>query len=222
MAEVLKLEGVSKRYGSLSILDGLSLTVSESDRVAVLGPSGSGKSTLLHVAGLMDRPSQGEIFLNGRQVKDQDEKLRAGLRLDTIGFLFQFHYLIPDFNVLENTLLPVRLAGDDLAEGEVRAKDLLGRLGLSARLTHWPHQLSGGEQQRAALARAMILNPRLLLCDEPTGNLDAKTAAEMINFLWETARSEKTAVVMVTHNEELARQVDTSYHLVDGKLQRGS
>jgi putative ABC transport system ATP-binding protein len=123
--------------------------------------------------------------------------------------------------VLENTLLPVRLAGDDLARGEARAKDLLGRLGLSARLTHWPHQLSGGEQQRAALARAMILNPRLLLCDEPTGNLDTKTAAEMIALLWETAKSEKTAVVMVTHNEELARQVDTSYHLIDGKLQRG-
>jgi predicted ABC-type transport system involved in lysophospholipase L1 biosynthesis ATPase subunit len=173
------------------------------------------------VAGLMDRPSAGEISLNGSIVSPDDEAKRARLRLDTIGFLFQFHYLLPDFSVLENTLLPVRLAKTDLAQGEDRARRLLGRLGLEARLNHWPHQLSGGEQQRAALARAMIRNPRLLLCDEPTGNLDGKTAGEMIRLLWETAREEKTAVVLVTHNEELARQVDTSYHLVDGKLERG-
>ncbi len=220
MDNLLHLSDVRKQFGSLEILQGVSLDVQVGKKIAILGPSGAGKSTLLHVAGLMERPSEGKVLFKGKDSSLLSEKETAALRLNSIGFLFQFHYLLPDFNILENTMIPVRLAGANLSQGETEARNLLTKLGLANRLTHRPHQLSGGEQQRAALARALIRRPALLLCDEPTGNLDAKTAKGMMDLVWEEVAERNLSLVLVTHNEELARKVDISYHLADGKLKQ--
>ncbi len=218
MANLLYLENIQKNFGSLEILQGVTMPVPEGTKIAILGPSGAGKSTLLHVAGLMERPTQGKVFFKGEDSSEFSEKETAAVRLNSIGFLFQFHYLLPDFNVLENTLIPARMAKDDIKKAEAEAKNILEKLGLSARLNHRPHQLSGGEQQRTALARALIRRPSLLLCDEPTGNLDSKTAKTMMDLLWAEVEERKLSIMLVTHNEELARKADISYHLTDGKL----
>lgn len=218
---LLQLQNIQKKFGSLEILDGVDLDVTAGQRVAILGPSGAGKSTLLHIAGLMEPPTSGEMTFQNQNALKLSESEMAQIRLNSIGFLFQFHYLLPDFNVLENTLIPVRLAGADLKEGEQQARQLLKRLGLDKRLMHRPHQLSGGEQQRAALARALIRKPHLLLCDEPSGNLDSKTAHVMMELLWQEVKERSLALILVTHNEDLASEVDISYHLADGKLKKG-
>lgn len=217
---VLELEKVSKSFGPLEILQAVDLTLREGESIAILGPSGAGKSTLLHIAGLMESPTKGSVVLNGKRAEAWSEPETAGQRLNTIGFLFQFHYLLPDLNVWENTLIPCRIAGDNLEKMKDQARFFLTRLGLENRLWHKPHQLSGGEQQRAALARALIRKPKLLLCDEPTGNLDPHTALEVSGLLIQEGRRDKTALIIVTHNENLAAQMDTAYVLRDGTLQK--
>jgi lipoprotein-releasing system ATP-binding protein len=218
MAEVLRLDDVAKAFGALKILRGVSLQVDEGESVAILGESGAGKSTLLHICGLMEQATQGRVLLKGQDCSQLSPDGRARQRLDTVGFLFQFHYLLPDFSVLENVLLPARLAGDDLAAAERDARALLERVGLSSRLTHRPHELSGGEQQRAGLVRALIRKPRLLLCDEPTGNLDPSTASSVADIIWSEMALGRVATILVTHNETLARRADRAYYVSDGTL----
>ncbi|MCB4755670.1 MAG: ABC transporter ATP-binding protein [Elusimicrobia bacterium] len=219
MTPILELKNISKSFGDLVVLRQVDLTLEKGTSIAIVGPSGAGKSTLLHIAGLMEKPSGGEVWINGHAGHTLPESERARERLNTIGFLFQFHYLLPDFNVLENVLLPPRLAGDELESATQEAKRILDRLGLTPRLHHLPSQLSGGEQQRTALARALIRHPKLLLCDEPTGNLDKQHAAEMMDLLWAEMSQYETAVILVTHNEALAKRTRMSYHLSDGQFQ---
>jgi lipoprotein-releasing system ATP-binding protein len=218
MTPVLELQDISKNFGPLEILRHVNLTLGKGDSLAILGPSGAGKSTLLHIAGLMEQPTSGNVLIEGRLRSGMSERELAHERLHTIGFLFQFHYLLPDFDVLENVVMPARLAGDSLANATADAKHLLDRLGLSARLTHLPNQLSGGEQQRVALARSIIRRPRLLLCDEPTGNLDKHNADDMMNLLWTEMERFGLAAILVTHNEALAKRASMSYHLSDGNF----
>jgi len=216
--EILKLENVSKQFGDLKILEGVSLVLSAGDSVAVVGPSGAGKSTLLHIAGLMEKPSHGVVSIEGQTTGIMSELDKARRRLDAIGFLFQFHHLLPDFNVLENVLMPFRLAGESITVAEEEAKNLLDRLGLSARLHHRPFQLSGGEQQRAALARAIIRKPKLLLCDEPTGNLDQSTGQDIIELISGEIKNRKLSSIIVTHNLKIAKQADRIFSLEQGHL----
>jgi len=213
---VLELRSVGKRFGELEILAGVNLALSAGRSAAVLGPSGAGKSTLLHLAGLMERPTSGTVLLNSRDTTEFRDADLARERLDTIGFLFQFHYLLPDFDVLENVMMPARIAGDDLAVAQAKAIDTLNRLGLGERIQHKPYQLSGGEQQRAGLARALIRRPRLLLCDEPTGNLDQQTADSVADVIWSEIHREGVAALIVTHNERLAARANTIFQLTKG------
>lgn len=219
MANVLELRSLSKSFGSLEILRGIDFQLKEGESAAILGPSGAGKSTLLHIAGLMERPTAGSVVLGGKAVESLSEDDLARERLDTIGFLFQFHYLLPDFNVLENVLVPARLANDDLSKADREARELLSRLGLSERLTHKPHQLSGGEQQRVGLARALLRKPKLLLCDEPTGNLDQVTADVVSDMIFSEIRRDGMAAIVVTHNDALAKRAGSAYHLTQGRFQ---
>ena len=220
MAEsILELAGVGRRFGDLQILSGINLTLATGRSAAVLGPSGVGKSTLLHIAGLMERPTSGTVLIGGRDTAGFADAQLARERLDTIGFLFQFHYLLPDFDVIENVLMPARIAGDDIVESRRRAEEVLARLGLGERLHHRPSQLSGGEQQRAGLARAMMRKPRLLLCDEPTGNLDQQTADGVADVIWSEIHREGVAALIVTHNDRLAARADSIFHLSKGSFE---
>lgn len=218
MADILNVENLSKSFGKLDILNGLAFSLEEGKSAAVLGPSGAGKSTFLHIVGLMERPTGGTVQIAGRSVSELSDEELARQRLDGIGFLFQFHHLLPDFTVLENVLIPGRLAGDDLDSSEREARGLLERLGLSERLEHKPHQLSGGEQQRAGLARALVRHPKLLLCDEPTGNLDPHTAASVAELIWSEVKRNGVSTIIVTHNQTLADEADAAYRLEDGKF----
>ena len=215
---VLELSRIEKSFGALQILKGVDLVLPAGGSAAVIGPSGSGKSTLLHIAGLMDRASSGAVRLGGQDTGALSEDARARHRLDSIGFLFQFHYLLPDFDVIENVLMPARLAGDDMAAAHRRAKELLARLGLAERENQRPYQLSGGEQQRAGLARAILRRPKLLLCDEPTGNLDQRTADEVSDIIWDELKREGVAALIVTHNQRLASRANAVHYLDKGSF----
>jgi lipoprotein-releasing system ATP-binding protein len=218
MANILELTNVSKSYRDVQVLNNLDFHIEKGRAVAILGPSGAGKSTLLHIAGLMDHPTSGTVSIDGRSANHLSEKELARLRLDTVGFVFQFHYLLADFDVLENVLIPCRFANDDLAVRKKEALELLEKLKLSYRLTHRPQELSGGEQQRAAFARALIRRPALLLCDEPTGNLDPHTADEMMSIVWSEVAARNLTTIIVTHNEAVAKRTNVAYHLRDGRF----
>jgi lipoprotein-releasing system ATP-binding protein len=218
MANILELTNVSKSYRDVQVLNNLDFHIEKGRAVAILGPSGAGKSTLLHIAGLMDHPTSGTVSIDGRSANHLSEKELARLRLDTVGFVFQFHYLLADFDVLENVLIPCRFANDDLAVRKKEALELLEKLKLSHRLTHRPQELSGGEQQRAAFARALIRRPALLLCDEPTGNLDPHTADEMMSIVWSEVAARNLTTIIVTHNEAVAKRTNVAYHLRDGRF----
>ncbi len=226
MAEVLRLENVSRRYsegeGQLEIFSGLNMTLQAGEIVALVGQSGAGKSSLLHMAGLLEAPSSGEIFINGAAASRLPDQDRTRIRRDTIGFVYQAHHLLPEFDALENVVLPQMIAGKSRAEAAKEAARLLGALGLGARLHHRPAQLSGGEQQRVAIARAMANKPRILLADEPTGNLDPKTAGGVFDALIATVRAEGLAALIATHNFELAARMDRALLLHEGKLVAGS
>lgn len=209
---VLKLKNLTKSYpsgeGKLDVLKNFSLEISAGEIVALVGPSGCGKTTLLQIAGLLDKPDSGSVMIGSEEATALSESERTELRLRYLGFVYQFHHLLPEFSALENVTLPILIAGSRKSEAEARAKILLDGFGLIKRLHHRPAQLSGGEQQRVAIARALANHPKLLLADEPTGNLDPGTAASVFAQFIEYARKSKVSMLLVTHNPEIAAKAD--------------
>ncbi|WP_293906965.1 ABC transporter ATP-binding protein [Phenylobacterium sp.] len=220
---VLSIRGLERTYvtaaGSLTVLRGVDLDVMPGEIVGLIGPSGSGKSSLLHAAGLLEHPNAGRISILGTDCSNLAERERTRVRLATIGFVYQFHHLLPEFSALDNVALPLMIAGQGRKAAWDRARTLLTELGLAERLDHQPAQLSGGEQQRVAVARALANSPRLLLADEPTGNLDPTTSTAVFENLYGLARSEGVAALVATHNLELARHMDRVFALKDGRLE---
>jgi lipoprotein-releasing system ATP-binding protein len=218
----LVIENVGKEYptrsGPLSVLSGVSLTLNRGEALAVTGPSGSGKSTLLHILGTLDRPTTGSVKLDGVDPFTLGDADLAAFRNKHIGFVFQDHHLLPQCTVLENVLIPTLASTPPAPDAEQRARELLQRVGLAQRLDHRPAQLSGGERQRVAVCRALMNQPLLLLADEPTGNLDRKSAHEVGALLLEVARERRAMLICVTHSQELAERFPRRYELVDGKL----
>jgi lipoprotein-releasing system ATP-binding protein len=218
----LRLQNVSRAYtqgeNTLDVFHNLALTLRPGEVVALVGPSGVGKSSLLHMAGLLEAPSDGEIYIAGAAASKLDEKTRTRIRRDMIGFVYQAHHLLPEFTALENVMLPQRIAGKSRAVAEANAKRLLEQLGLGARLEHRPSQLSGGEQQRVAIARALANSPKILLADEPTGNLDPRTSGGVFDALVKLVRAEGLAALIATHNLELAAKMDRALIMHEGKL----
>jgi lipoprotein-releasing system ATP-binding protein len=221
MAEpALRLRGVMRAYGQgpavVPVLQGVELTVEAGEIVALVAPSGAGKSTLLQIAGLLDRPDGGAVEIGGRSAGDLSDAARTALRRRAVGFVYQFHHLLPEFSALENVTLPQRAAGVAAAAAETRARRLLEAVGLGARLSHRPAALSGGEQQRVAVARALANGPGLLLADEPTGNLDPQTADAVFAVMLEAVRGAGAGALIATHNPELAGRMDRTVRLRDG------
>ncbi len=210
------LEGTGSR---LIVLEDLSIDVEGGKVIAITGESGVGKSTLLHILGLLDTVDSGRIIFNGEDVSSLNDSQLSRIRNSDFGFIFQFHYLLPEFDALENVALPALLAGMSRPEAESRAKELLSAVGVAERAGHFPNALSGGEQQRVALARALINNPRLVLADEPTGNLDPKNEDKLIDLLFGLTREFGMAVVLATHNMAIARRADQSYLLREKHLE---
>ena len=220
MNNTLKLEHIARTFGKnntkLEVLKDIKLEIKPGEIVALVGPSGSGKSTLLHIAGLLDTPTAGTIEIAGENATKMDDAGRTRLRMKSIGFVYQSHLLLPDFNALENVMMPQLIAGVKEKEAVERAKELLKAVGLSHRLTHRAGQLSGGEQQRVAIARALANRPALLLADEPTGNLDPKTADEVFDIFMTIVRQTGLSALLATHNPELAQKMDRRICVVDG------
>jgi lipoprotein-releasing system ATP-binding protein len=222
--EVLRMQGLRKSYNvgkptEVEVLHGLDLRLQRSDFAALIGASGSGKSTLLNVVGLLDRPTAGELFLLGEPTRGMDDTRRTALRGSAIGFVFQFHHLIQAFSALENVLMPLMVAsGKPTREQRDRARELLAQVGLEGLEQRRPDQLSGGQQQRVAVARALVTRPALLLADEPTGNLDTRSAAEVFQLFRRFNREFGCAVLLVTHDARMSEQCDRTITLVDGHL----
>ncbi len=219
---VLRAVGLRKSYagphGALTVLDGVDLEVRRGTFLAVMGASGSGKSTLLNILGTLDRADAGTLEIGGQDVEKLGEVERSRLRARQLGFVFQFHHLLPEFTAEENVMMPLRIVGTPEAESRARARDLLAAVGLSARADHRPSELSGGEAQRVAVARALAPEPGLVLADEPSGNLDAAGAKELHNLLLTFARERHQTFVVVTHNDRLASAADLTLRLEDGRL----
>ncbi|MCX5697754.1 MAG: ABC transporter ATP-binding protein [Candidatus Omnitrophica bacterium] len=222
---MLEAADIHKMYSSgdknIHVLRGIDIVVEKGKFIAILGPSGAGKSTLLHILGGLDAPTQGRVIFDRDQLYRLSDAALSRVRNEKIGFVFQFYHLLGEFNVLENVMMPALISrGAKMARGElkIRAQGLLTEVGLKERTAHFPSELSGGEQQRVAIARALINRPRLLLCDEPTGNLDSETGLGIIALLKKINSQDKTTLVLVTHNLELAKQADKAYYLKDGIL----
>ena len=202
----------------LEVLRGINLEIGQGEVVALIGPSGAGKSTLLQIAGLLEQPTKGEIFLDGQKCSKLGDAMRTSLRRDYLGFVYQYHNLLPDFDAVENVMMPLLIAGIKPELARVRAEKLLKRMGLIKRLKHRPAELSGGEQQRVAIARALANTPKLLLADEPTGNLDPRTSAVVFAELIAIVKETGLSALVATHNMELARQMDRIVYLQNGQL----
>jgi len=219
---VLRLRGLSRRYksgeGELTVLNGVDLDIAAGEVVGLIGPSGSGKSSLLHAAGLLEKPNDGEVTIDGQDGWELGDNARTSIRRNQIGFVYQFHHLLAEFDALHNVALPAMIAGRSKREALAEAKRLLGIMGLGERIHHQPAQLSGGEQQRVAVARAMVNNPVLILADEPTGNLDPDTSVVVFAALTELVRKEGAAALIATHNLELAKYMDRVMALDHGRL----
>ncbi|UNK49641.1 lipoprotein-releasing ABC transporter ATP-binding protein LolD [Lysobacter sp. S4-A87] len=220
--ESVRAEGLAMTYAEgkmrTPVFEGLQLSVQSGETVAILGASGAGKSTLLHLLGGLDTPTAGEVFVAGQKMSSLSDAARGALRNRALGFVYQFHHLLPEFTALENVMLPVLLAGAQVADASKRARDLLESVGLGHRLEHKPGELSGGERQRAAVARALVNRPACVLGDEPTGNLDEKTAQTVFELMLALNREQHTSLVLVTHDRRLARRLDRVLELHEGKL----
>jgi lipoprotein-releasing system ATP-binding protein len=218
----MKLQGIVKSFQQgardLTVLKGVDLEVSPGEWVAIMGPSGAGKSTLLHIAGGLMRPTQGSVVLDGGDVQGLDDAHLSRVRNRRIGFVFQFHHLLPEFSALENVALPAKMSGKPDAECDKRSRELLARVGLTERVHHRPGEMSGGEQQRVAIARALMNDPAVILADEPTGDLDAATAHDIHDLLQQLHREEGRTILMVTHNPELSGLADRIVTLRDGQV----
>jgi lipoprotein-releasing system ATP-binding protein len=220
---VLEVRGLTKTYvggdgGIITVFDGVDLSVQRGEMVAIIGASGAGKSTLLHLLGALDRPTAGQVLIGGRPLAGMDDDEVSRLRNRTVGFVFQFHHLLREFTALENVMMPLRIAGTPDAEARTRALALLGRVGLSGRVHHRPSELSGGEQQRTAVARALATDPAVLLADEPSGNLDHHNSELLHDLFAQLSRELEIAMVVVTHNRALAARADRVLQLEDGRL----
>lgn len=203
---------------SLEVLRGVNLSIASGEMVALIGKSGVGKSTLLHIIGTLDSPTSGEVLFNGSDVFGMDQNDLAKFRNENIGFIFQFHHLLPEFTALENVMMPSLINGERASNARANAEDLLSRVGLSARISHRPAELSGGEQQRVAIARALAMRPRLVLADEPTGNLDTETSDDIHNLLAELNRETGISFLIATHNPQLANLMDRTLELTRGDV----
>ena len=219
---VLRLRGVRRVYQAgdreLEVLRGADLDVHPGEMVGLIGPSGSGKSSLLHAAGLLERPTAGEVYIQGQDCSRLKDRARSRVRLSTLGFVYQFHHLLAELTALDNVALPQMIAGRPRPAARQRAQALLAALGLAERSHHQPGQLSGGEQQRVAIARAMANHPKVILADEPTGNLDPVTSEAVFKTFFDVARHENVAAIIATHNMDLARYMDRVFALKDGVL----
>lgn len=223
---VLDCRGVVRRFtegaSTLVVLHGVDLQVQPAERVAIIGTSGSGKTTLLQIMGGLDEPDEGEVFINGEAMHGTDEAAKGDLRNKNVGFIYQFHHLLPEFTAEENVAMPLMIRREPKAAAIEKARLLLGRVGLGERLHHKPGELSGGERQRAAVARALITKPQLVLADEPTGNLDAGNGGHVLNLMLELNQEMKTSLVIVTHDHSIAARMDRILVLEDGILKPSS
>lgn len=215
---ILEANNITKQYGQLPVLKGVSLAVNKGEIVSLVGPSGAGKSTLLHIMGTLDRPDSGTLKIDGKDVFTLGDKALAAFRNQSIGFIFQFHHLLPEFTALENVCIPAFIQNKGKAEAEARAKELLSLLKLDHRVGHKPSELSGGEQQRVAVARALMNNPAIIMADEPSGNLDTNNARDLHQLFFDLRDKLKQTFIIVTHNEELANMADRKVNMKDGKI----
>lgn len=215
---ILEAKDIRKRYGNLEVLKGVSLSVKRGEIVSLVGPSGAGKSTLLHIMGTLDKPDAGTVTIEGKAINMQNEKWLSAFRNKSIGFIFQFHHLLPEFTALENVCIPAFIGGTNKKQAAEKATELLHLLKLSHRVNHKPTELSGGEQQRVAVARALINNPALIMADEPSGNLDTNNARDLHKLFFELRDKLNQTFIIVTHNEELANMADRTVHMKDGMM----
>lgn len=218
---MIKATNIHKSYGDLHVLKGVNLSISESEVISIVGASGAGKTTLLQILGTLDKPdysSNTELVINGKSIKELNDKDLAKFRNKNIGFIFQFHQLLPEFTALENVCIPAFINNTPKSEAENRAKELLGYLGLEARIHHKPNSMSGGEQQRVAVARALINQPKIIFADEPSGNLDSESAEQLHNLFFKLRDEFKQTFIIVTHNQDLANMADRKLTMVDGKI----
>lgn len=215
---ILAANGIHKKYDQLEVLKDVSIQVNKGEIVSLVGPSGAGKSTLLHILGTLDKPDAGTVHIEGMNVFNQTEKALSAFRNKSIGFIFQFHHLLPEFTAVENICIPAFIAGKGKSESEKRAKELLDMLHLSSRVNHKPSELSGGEQQRVAVARALMNDPALIMADEPSGNLDTNNARDLHKLFFELRDKLNQTFIIVTHNEELANMADRKIQMKDGLI----
>jgi lipoprotein-releasing system ATP-binding protein len=215
---MIKAQNISKSYGQLKVLNDVSLSIEQGELISIVGKSGAGKSTLLHILGTLDTPDAGEVVINGYSLKQLNSKSLAAFRNQHIGFVFQFHHLLPEFNALENVCIPAMIAKKSQQENELRATELLDYLGLKDRIFHKPTELSGGEQQRVAVARALMNKPAVVFADEPTGNLDTQSSLDLHNLFVQLKKDFNQTFVIVTHNPQLADMSDRCLTMVDGRI----
>lgn len=215
---MIEIEGITKSFGQLQVLKGIDLNIDKGEVVSIVGPSGAGKTTLLQIIGTLDRADSGRVIINGTDVSRMKEKELSAFRNKEIGFVFQFHQLLPEFTALENVTIPALIKGVSAAEAKKKSMEMLDFLGLSARASHKPAELSGGEKQRVAVARALINNPSVVLADEPSGSLDTKNKEELHNLFFELRDKLGQTFVIVTHDEGLANQTDRTIHMLDGRI----